>query len=63
MKKILTIIALLAMGLAASAQDYNIVSFGAKADTTVLSTKAIQKAIDACHAKGGGRVVVPAGDF
>ncbi|MBR2239043.1 MAG: glycoside hydrolase [Prevotella sp.] len=47
----------------ASARDYNIVDFGAKNDTTVLSTEAIQKAIDACSEKGGGRVVVPSGMY
>ena len=29
-------------------RDYNIVDYGAKADTTVLSTTALQKAIDDC---------------
>ena len=46
-----------------SAKDYNIVDFGAKSDTTVLSTAAIQQAIDACSKAGGGRVVVPAGNY
>lgn len=45
------------------AQDFNILKYGARPDTTVLSTNAIQKAIDACHAKGGGRVVIPAGQY
>ena len=48
---------------AAEAKDYNIVDYGAKNDTTVLSTKAIQQAIDACSAACGGRVVVPAGNY
>ena len=43
--------------------DYNIVDFGAVNDTTVLSTNAIQQAIDACSDKGGGRVLVPAGAY
>ncbi len=47
----------------AGARDYNIVDYGAKADTTVLSTTAVQQAIDACSAAGGGRVVVPSGDY
>jgi polygalacturonase len=46
-----------------SASDFNILDFGAKSDTTVLSTSAIQQAVDACSAAGGGRVVVPAGMF
>ena len=44
-------------------RDYNIVDYGAKADTTVLSTTALQKAIDDCAAAGGGRVIVPAGNY
>jgi len=39
--------------------DYLITDFGAEPD--VLSTAAIQKALDACASEGGGRVVVPAG--
>jgi len=49
--------------LCASAADYNIVNYGAKSDTTVLSTAAIQKAIDDCSKAGGGRVMVPAGQY
>ncbi len=47
----------------AEARDYNIVTYGAKADTTVLSTKALQQAIDDCAKAGGGRVVVPTGQY
>lgn len=47
----------------ASATDYNILDYGAMADTTVLSTKALQQAIDDCSEAGGGRVVVPAGSY
>ncbi len=52
-----------AMPLVVMAKDYNIVDFGAVSDTTVLSTEAIQKAIDVCSEKGGGRVVVPSGMY
>ena len=48
---------------AAQAADYNVVSYGAKSDTTVLSTTAIQQAIDNCSKAGGGRVIVPAGQY
>ena len=47
--------------MAVMAKDYNIMDFKAKSDTTVLSTEAIQQAIDQCSKAGGGRVVVPAG--
>ena len=40
---------------------YDITAFGAIADPTVNSAAAIQQAIDAAHAAGGGTVVVPAG--
>lgn len=45
------------------AQTYNILDFGAKTDTTFLNTKVIQSAIDKCHSKGGGEVIVPAGTY
>ena len=47
----------------AYARDYNIMDYGAKNDTTVLSTKALQQAIDKCSEAGGGRVVVPTGAY
>ena len=41
---------------------YVITKFGAKTDNTAAKNqKAIQKAIDKCSQKGGGRVIVPAG--
>lgn len=46
---------------AAKGKMYNIVDFGAKADSTVINTIAIQKAIDACTA--GGTVYIPKGTF
>jgi len=42
---------------------YDIADFGAVADGKTLCTAAIQAAIDACHAAGGGTVEVPAGTF
>ena len=49
--------------LTARARDYNVVEYGAKADTTVLSTMALQQAIDDCAKAGGGRVVIPTGPY
>jgi hypothetical protein len=43
--------------------DYNITDFGAKGDSSTVNTGAIQNAIDACHKNGGGRVVIPNGQF
>lgn len=42
---------------------FNISDYGAVPDGKTLNTKAIQETIDACHASGGGKVVVPAGTF
>ncbi|HEV7645996.1 MAG TPA: glycoside hydrolase family 28 protein [Pyrinomonadaceae bacterium] len=44
-------------------KDFVITKFGAKAGVGNDSTAAITKAIDACSKSGGGRVVVPAGEF
>ena len=45
-----------------SGKDYLITKFGAKPSATAAENqKAIQKAIDKCSKKGGGRVIVPAG--
>ena len=45
-----------------SGGDYLITKFGAKTTATAaVNQKAIQKAIDKCSKKGGGRVIVPAG--
>lgn len=65
MKKILIGLWLVGCTLAANAQQtlYNIFDFGATHDTTVVQTRAINAAIEACHQGGGGRVVVPAGRY
>lgn len=64
MKRFFISVLMLCIAVAtASAEEYNIKKFGAVSDTTKYSTKAIQKAIDACSKAGGGRVVVPAGNY
>lgn len=65
MKKKLFLILMLSglLSVSLSAKDYNVLDFGAKSDTTVLSTSAIQHAIDLCSQAGGGRVVIPAGQY
>jgi len=41
----------------------NVRDFGAKGDGIAVDSPAIQEAIDAVNAQGGGEVVVPAGDY
>jgi polygalacturonase len=45
------------------ARTWNVRDHGAKGDGTTLDTAAIQAAVDACTADGGGTVLVPAGTF
>ena len=45
------------------AKEYNITSFGAKSDTAILSTSAIQSAIDQCNKDNGGKVIIPSGAY
>ncbi|HEV7698795.1 MAG TPA: glycoside hydrolase family 28 protein [Pyrinomonadaceae bacterium] len=44
-------------------RDFSITRFGAKSGVSNDSSAAITAAIDACAKAGGGRVVVPAGEF
>jgi len=44
-------------------RDFKITDYGAAAGGATDCTEAIRKAIEACHAAGGGRVVVPRGVF
>lgn len=59
----LTLFCGVAGAFASHAAIHDITAYGAVADTTRLSTAAIQRAIDACNAAGGGEVLVPAGDW
>ena len=74
MKRTLTLLtALLLAPLAALHADsgspereagaFDIRSYGAVDDGTTINTSAIQQAIDACHAAGGGTVLFPSGVF
>ncbi|RKR84572.1 glycosyl hydrolase family 28 [Mucilaginibacter gracilis] len=59
----LIIIPFLLQFTAANAQlnSYNIAAYGAINDNQTNNAPFIQKAIDACSAAGGGRVIIPAG--
>jgi polygalacturonase len=52
-----------ASGQNAATASYNVRSFGAKGDGKQLDSVAINKAIDAAAAAGGGTVYFPAGDY
>lgn len=62
-KEILFSIGLSIAVLTLCAQDFNVLDYGAKKDTGIVSTDAFNKAIDACNKAGGGRVLVPAGIY
>jgi len=44
-------------------KDFNITAYGAARGDKVKNTRAIARAIEACSKAGGGRVVVPAGEW
>ena len=44
-------------------KDFTIANFGAIPDGHTLNTEAFRKAIRACSAAGGGRVIVPSGNW
>jgi polygalacturonase len=43
--------------------NFNILNYGAPTNGTSLSTTAINNAINACNAAGGGKVIIPPGTF
>jgi polygalacturonase len=63
MKKLFFFFVLLAPHFLLAQNIYNILSYGAVADSTTNNSLFIQKAIDECYSKGGGTVFVPAGKF
>jgi polygalacturonase len=64
MKQVITIFFLSFLLQSVSAQSfYNVLSYGAKNDSSVLCTKAIAAAINAASKKGGGTVYFPAGKY
>ena len=64
MTRILIIIFSSLFTYAAKAQQfYNVLNYGAKADSSKLATKAIASAIEAASKKGGGTIYFPAGKY
>ena len=63
MKRILISLALIITAITLSANTYNVRDFGARGDGKALDHVAINKAIDACVAGGGGQVLLPAGTY
>ncbi|QBG46140.1 glycoside hydrolase family 28 protein [Verrucomicrobia bacterium S94] len=60
---IISVLLLLAGRGMAEESVFNILDFGAQKGQWNMSTEAIQKAIDACHKAGGGRVLFPKGYY
>ncbi|MBD1393406.1 glycoside hydrolase family 28 protein [Mucilaginibacter glaciei] len=60
---LITLLGLITLSATAQKKDYNILTYGAKADKHFKNTKAIQQAVDAAHNAGGGRVLIPDGNF
>ncbi|HTB26294.1 MAG TPA: glycosyl hydrolase family 28 protein [Puia sp.] len=46
-----------------SGADYNIMRYGAIPDGKTMNTVAIQQAVNDCHKHGGGKIIIPAGNF
>ncbi|RZK55951.1 MAG: glycoside hydrolase family 28 protein [Pedobacter sp.] len=62
--KHLIVLLLTSFGISANAQDYyNVLTYGAKNDSSKLATTAIKNAIDAAVKKGGGTIYFPAGKY
>src|SRR5262245_49745582 len=55
--------ALIALAVLVAAQDFNVKDHGATGKQADDARPAIQAAIDACAAAGGGRVRLPAGEY
>ena len=65
LKRIFLKFSILVLGLSCTKkkQAFDIRDFGAKSDTLTINTFAIQKAINACHEQGGGKVIISNGVY
>src|SRR6476660_7288281 len=57
------VLLLISSGTVVAQQYYNVLSYGAKNDSTKMCTNAIAAAIEAAFKKGGGTVYFPAGKY
>jgi len=58
-----SLLTFLLLAIACQARTITVSDHGAVGDGTTLNTKALQQAIDDCHASGGGKVVFSAGNY
>jgi polygalacturonase len=63
MKRILLLLSFTICFVSLNANPHNIRDYGAKGDGKTLDHTAINKAIEAVSAQGGGQVVLPAGTY
>ncbi len=62
-KKILSALLLTICAISAHATSFNVRDYGAQGDGKTLDSPAINAAIEACAAQGGGTVTIPAGNY
>ncbi|NLS90572.1 MAG: hypothetical protein GXX96_00110 [Planctomycetaceae bacterium] len=62
-RTILAVLMLLVFSVSSTAATFDVRDYGAVGDGKVVDTQAIQAALDACAAAGGGRVVIPPGEY
>ena len=63
MKTILFICSVLLLAACSTPAEYNVCDFGAKGNGRAIDSPAINKAIQKAAANGGGKVVIPAGEY
>ena len=63
LKVLLGLLLLSGCGAAAHPRIFDVRDFGAKGDGTTLDTTALNRAIEACATEGGGKVLIPTGEY
>lgn len=63
MKKSIFLLTFTLLHLSLSAKDYNVKAYGAVSDGKTLTSDAFNKAIEVASQNGGGRVIVPVGEY